>query len=106
MSKGYAYIVVIQDGASDNYTYGVPEEPDSPQTIYTSYQDAKVAIQAAAARFDTFQMVAYGSAFPYDDVTFDQLIENKGMAPYGWGIITTEEETWRICIGLLRLKLA
>jgi len=99
----YGYILVIQDNASDSYTYGVAETDE--QVIFTSYEAAKVALNQAAAKFDSFLPVAYGSAFPYDGVTFDKEIEANDFAPLGWGIVDTGDDTIRICVGLLRLTL-
>ena len=101
----YCYLVVIQDNASENYTYGIPEEDDASQVIFSSYEDAKLALQAAADNFNEFLPVAYSKAYPYDSVTFDEELDTKGFAPFGWGIVSTEDTTARICIGLLRMSL-
>jgi hypothetical protein len=101
----YGYLIVIQDNASDNYTYGVPEGADAPQVIFTSYEDAKAALHVAANKFEEFLPVAYKKAYPYDSVSFDDEIEAKSFAPLGWGIVHSEQETLRICIGLLRMPL-
>ena len=101
----YGYLIVIKDNASENYSYGVPEGADAPQVIFTSYENAKAALQAAANKFQEFLPVAYGKAYPYDAVTFDQEIEAKSFAPLGWGLIRSEDETLRICVGLLRMPL-
>jgi len=99
----YGYIVVINDNASDNYTYGVAELGD--QVIYTSYEEAKAALAKAAEKYESFLPVAYGSAFPYDNVTFDEEIEKKSFAPLGWGVIEVEGDSFRVCVGLLRLQI-
>lgn len=100
----YGYLIVIQDNASENYSYGIPESEDASQVIFTSYEDAKVAIQDAANKFEEFLPVAYGKAYPYDTITFDQELNTKSFAPFGWGIINTDDEPLRICIGLLRMR--
>lgn len=99
----YGYIVVVNDNASDNYTYGISEIGD--QVIYTSYEAAKKALAAAGEKYDTFLPVAYGSAFPYDNITFDEQIETKSFAPLGWGVVEVEGDSFRVCIGLLRLQI-
>ena len=101
----YGYLIVVQDNASENYNYGIPEIADTPQVIFTSYEDAKIGLQKAVDEFQEFLPVAYGKAYPYDDVTFDQEIEAKSFAPLGWGIVRTEDGTLRICVGLLRMSL-
>jgi hypothetical protein len=101
----YGYLIVVHDNASDNYSYGIPEGVDSPQVIFTSYEAAKIAIKEASKKFAQFFPVAYGKAYPYDSITFDQEIENKSFAPFGWGLVNTEDDTMRICIGLLRMSL-
>ena len=99
----YGYILVIQDNASDSYNYGVAETKE--QVIFTSYEAAKTALKEAAANFDSFLPVAYGSAFPYDSVTFDEEIEANGFAPLGWGLVDTGDDSMRICVGLLRMTI-
>lgn len=101
----YGYLIVIQDNASDNYTYGIPDDTDTPQVIFTSYEDAKVVLQEAAEKFDEFLPVAYGKAYPYDTVTFEEELDTKDFAPFGWGIVSTEDDKVRICVGLLRMEI-
>ena len=105
MSRAYGYMIVLKDNASDNYTYGIPEHEDAPQVIFTSLEDAKVAIKKVVSNMDNFMPVAYGEAFPYDSVTFEQLIARESFAPYGWSTVITDEESYSICIGVLRLDL-
>jgi hypothetical protein len=99
----YGYIVVINDNASDNYTYGLAELGE--KVIYTSYEAAKTALVEASDTYETFLHVAYGSAFPYDNVTFDEELEAKSFAPLGWGVVEVEGDTFRVCLGLLRLQI-
>jgi hypothetical protein len=101
----YGYLIVIKDNASENYSYGIPEDTDTPQVIFTSYQDAKVALETAAAEFEEFLPVAYGKAYPYDSVSFDDEIDANSFAPFGWGLITTDDGVLRVCVGLLRMTL-
>jgi hypothetical protein len=101
----YGYLIVVKDNASENYSYGIPEPADTPQVIFTSYEDAKVALQTAADGFEEFLPVAYGKAFPYDNITFDDEVEANSFAPFGWGIIRTEDGTLRVCVGLLRMSI-
>ena len=105
MSRVYGYMIVLKDNASENYTYGIPEQEDAPQVIFTSLEDAKVAMKKVVSNMDNFMPVAYGEAFPYDSITFEQLIEKESFAPYGWSPVVTDEESYRICIGVLRLDL-
>lgn len=100
----YCYIIVANDNASENYTYGILESDKLP-VVFTSYEKAKTALKEAAAEYDTFSPVAYGSAFPYDNVTFDDELEKKSFAPLGWGIIEIDDEVTRVCLGLLRLPV-
>lgn len=105
MSHSYCYLIALKDNASDNYTYGIPDEVDAPQVVFTSLEEAKTAIHTVALKFESFIPVAYGVAFPYDSFTFEQLLQKDAFAPYGWGVITSEEESYRICIGLVRMTL-
>jgi hypothetical protein len=100
----YGYLIVVQDNASENYSYGIPEGVDA-QSIFTSYEDAKIALEKASEQFNEFMPVAYGKAFPYDSVTFEQELEEKSFAPFGWGVRKIDEEIFRMCIGLLRMNL-
>ena len=101
----YGYMVVFQDNASEIYSYGIPHNSDEQQVIFTSYENAKVALEEVADNFDEFLPVAYGKAYPYDLVTFEQELNEKGFAPFGWGLVQTEEEPLRMCVGLLRMEL-
>ena len=101
----YGYLIVVQDNASDHYSYGVPEGADAPPVFFTSYENAKAALKVAANKFEEFLPVAYGKAYPYDAVTFDEEMEAKSFAPLGWGLIRSNDETLRICVGLLRMPL-
>jgi hypothetical protein len=105
MSPSYCYLIAIKDNASDNYSYGIPDEVDAPQVVFTSLEEAKTAVQVVASKFESFIPVAYGVAFPYDSFTFEQLLQKEGFAPYGWGVIETEEESYRLCVGLVRMSL-
>ena len=100
----YGYLIVIQDNASENYSYGIPAGDDA-QSIFTSYEDAKIALKNASEQFNEFMPVAYGKAFPYDSVSFDQELEEKSFAPFGWGVREIDTEVYRMCLGLLRMKI-
>ena len=103
MSK--VYMLVLMDSASDNYNYGIPEQEGLPHRAFTSLDVAKKALEAAAAKFEEFLPTAYGKAFPYDSVTFETELENKKFAPWGWGIMNTEEGVLRICIGVVEIAV-
>jgi hypothetical protein len=100
----YGYLIVVQDNVSENYSYGIPDGDDA-QSIFTSYEDAKIALEKASKQFNEFMPVAYGKAFPYDSVTFEQELEEKSFAPFGWGTRQMDDEIFRMCLGLLRMKM-
>jgi hypothetical protein len=106
------YQIVYGDNASDFYTFGVPDEGHElvhARTVYLSLADAKRALQAFVKKFDVFVPVAYGQAYPYEHVTFDQEITKVGFAIYGWATVQSvpdEEEVERLAVGLLRLRVA
>jgi hypothetical protein len=93
-----AYMIVVQDNASEHYSFGVHSN-----VVYASYEEAKTALQNAAGNFDSFLPVAYGKAFPYESTSFDEMLKD-GFAPYGWGVIQTDGEVYRICIGLMKVS--
>jgi len=101
----YGYMVVIQDGASEHYSYGIPDTKDIQSIVYTSYDDAKAVIEQVSGNFESFIPVAYGVAFPYDTVTFDEEMDNKSFALLGWGNIPIEDIIIKIGIGLVRVRI-
>ena len=109
MSRGEVYQIVIVDNASSHYSYGIPEESEHPRVLYASVTDAKRALHALAGKFSSFTPVAYGQAFPFEGVSFEQELVKSGFAAYGWATIEAEaedEESERVALGLLRLRLA
>jgi hypothetical protein len=105
MARNTVYMLVLMDSASDNYNYGVLQEKGSLMRGYSSLDAAKSAAAAAAAKFDEFMPTAYGKAFPYDTVTFEQQLEKERFAPWGWGVTTLEDEIQRICVGVIAVSV-
>jgi hypothetical protein len=101
----FGYMIVLQDNMSDNYTMGIPEADNIPQVLYTSYEDAKTALNECVKKFDTFIPVAYGKAFPYEAVTFDKMLETESFAPYGWAVTTYEDQVYRVGLGLFKVQI-
>lgn len=99
----YAYTIVINDDASDNYTYGLADLDE--HTVFLTYEAAKIGLKEFSTKFVSFLPVAYGSAFPYEKVTFEKELEAKSYAPFGWGVVLMEDDTFRVCVGLLRMRL-
>jgi len=100
----YGYMIVVRDGASDNYVNGIPLPEDAEEVVYTSIEEAKAALMKMETGFSEFLHVAYSTAFPYENTTFNTELE-KGFAPYGWAVVASEEGQLRICIGLLRILI-
>jgi hypothetical protein len=98
------YMMVLMDNASDNYDYGLPYTENSYKA-YGTLSAAKAALEEAAAKFEEFLPTAYGKAFPYDITTFEQMLEKDDFAPWGWGVMNTEDGMMRICIGLVSITL-
>jgi hypothetical protein len=105
MAPNPVYMLVLMDSASDNYNYGVLQEKAAHMRGYSSLEAAKAALVAQAAKFEEFMPTAYGKAFPYDTVTFEQQLEKERFAPWGWGIATVEDEVQRICVGLIAITV-
>jgi len=99
------YMIVLGDSASDNYEYGVYKNTEKMNKIYSSLDAAKTVLAATAAKFEEFLPTAYGKAFPYDTVTFEVQLEKEHYAPWGWGVVHSEEGVQRICVGLLALTI-
>jgi hypothetical protein len=101
-----AYMIVLQDNISDNYTMGIPEDENIPQVVYTTYEGAKAALNEVVKKFDKFIPVAYGKAFPYEALTFDMMLETESFAPYGWSVTQFDGEPYRVCVGLCKMRLS
>lgn len=105
------YQIVYKDNASDIYSYGVPDnghEPAHTRVLYSSLGDAKRALSSLSKQFDSFTPVAYGQAYPYETISFDQELARSGYANFGWVTIEAEaddEMDTRFAIGLLRLTI-
>ncbi len=104
------YLIVVSDNASDMYGFGVPEEKDHPRTLFASVADAKRALESFAATFDGFTPVAYGQAYPFESITFEQELQRNGTALYGWATIKgdseDEDDVTKVGIALMRLRMA
>jgi hypothetical protein len=107
MSSGAAalYQIVLADNASDVYTFGVPNASDTPQVVYRSLAAAQAAMQEFSRKFETFIPVAYGEAYPYEGITFEEHLQKKGAAPYGWAVIPEEGEERPVRVGVFLLSL-
>ncbi len=105
------YQIVYNDNGSDLYSYGVPDsahEPAHTRALYSSLGDAKRALLSLSKKFQQFVPVAYGQAYPFEHVSFDQELARSGYANFGWITIEAEEEDeadTRFAIGLLRLTI-
>lgn len=101
------YQIVFSDGSSDYFTYSIPNKDILPCKVYSTYPLAKEALLNYSKDATHFRPVAYGQAFPYESLSFEQLLYEKGYATYGWLDITDEEtgEASILSIGLLRLTL-
>ena len=93
------------DSASENYTYGVFNETDSPMKAFTSLDDAKAQLESLSEKYNEFVPTAYGKAFPYDSVSFEEELEKNSFAPWGWATEETEDGPCRICLGLILVSL-
>jgi hypothetical protein len=99
--------IVLSEGASEVSTYSLPSAELVPLKVYATFQDAKEALEAVVAKLPKFYPVAYGQAFPYENLSFGKLLYEKGFAAYGWFTLEDEElgESVRICIGMVRVGL-
>lgn len=98
-------MIVLQDNMSNNFSLGIPEKGNIEQVVYTSYKEAKATIESYAQEFETFIPVAYGKAFPYEAVTFETMLETDSFAPYGWAVMESDEEKYRVAVGLCKLRI-
>ena len=105
MAPQKVYMLVVMDSASDNYDHGVLQEKGVPTRGYVSLEDAKSALASAASKFDEFMLTAYGKAYPYDNTTFDKQLETAHFAPWGWGVVSIDDEEQRVCIGLIAISV-
>jgi dTDP-D-glucose 4,6-dehydratase len=77
----------------------------STDEVYGTLGAAKEAVIAISKNYDEFLPTAYGAAFPYESVTFEQQLEKDGFAPWGWGVEEFEDGSHRICLGVIVLNL-
>ena len=103
-----AFLVVVSDGASNNYTHGLPNTQEVPSIVYLSYLDAKKGLMDIISKLNGFVPVAYGEAYPYDNTSFEKELSKDGYATIGW--ISLEDEDVddspdRMAIGLLKVPI-
>lgn len=103
MAATKVYMIVLMDSASDSYNYGVYENEDYSNRVYVSLDAAKEALESISEDYDEFLPTAYGVAFPYDSVTFEEQLESETFAPWGWGVVNSEDGPQRICLGIISL---
>jgi hypothetical protein len=100
------YQIVVSDSASDLYSFGVPAAADTPHTLYSSMGAAKDALLEFVRKFEKFIPVAYGDAYPYENISFETYLQEKGFAPFGWTILNDEDNhPLRVGIFLLALTI-
>ena len=104
MASKKVYQIVLMDSASDSYNYGVFED-ETPTKVFLSLEAVKKAVAVISENYDEFLPTAYGMAYPYDSVTFEEQLEAEGFAPWGWGVVSSEDEVHRICVGILALSV-
>ena len=101
-----AYLIVIHDSSSEFITYGIPNTPEIPKHVYTSYTDAKRALMELIATFDEFTPVAYGDAYPYEGTTFEKEIRENNYGLIGWISIKDDDgDVSRVPLGLLKMPI-
>lgn len=101
-----AYLIVINDSTSGESSYVIPSMPEIKNVLYRSLGDAKKKLLETVAKFGEFVPAAYGSAYPYENTTFEKEIATKEFALLGWVIVEGEEEDdspARIPVGLLKI---
>jgi hypothetical protein len=101
-----AFLIVINDTTGDNYSYVIPSMPQIKNVLYRSFADAKRKLLEVVASFGEFVPVAYGSAYPYENTTFEKEIASKEFALLGWVIVQSDEEDElpaRVPIGLMKI---
>ena len=105
---GYGYMIVIHEGASDLFNYGIPEDDELVGVVYTSYADARAAIQKYTTSCQAFVAALYGEAFPFENTTFEEVMQKNGYASIGWIRVMDDEDEveHKVPIGLLRVRIA
>ena len=101
-----AYMIVLNDNTSGESSFVIPSMPEIKNVLYRSYPEAKKSLLEIVTKFGEFVPAAYGSAYPYDNTTFEKELTTKEFALLGWVIVASEEEdepAARIPLGLLKL---
>lgn len=99
--------IVLDEGLSGICSHTIPNKDLAPKKVYMQYNTAMEVLKLYAQKLSSFIPVAYGQAFPYDTVSFEQLLYEKGYATYGWFLVNSndeEEEQMRVGIGLQLLQ--
>lgn len=100
------YQIVLDEGETLISMHTVPKDEIAPKKVFMNYNIAIEALRQIGARLDSFIPVAYGQAFPYETVSFEQLLYQKGYATYGWMMVKDDDDNQvRIGIGLQLLHL-
>ena len=100
--------IVLSDGGTEVSTYSIPNSDLVPTKVYATFQDAKQALEQISSKLPHFYPVAYGQAFPYENLSFGKLLYEKGYAAYGWFTLDADDDEGaglRVCLGLLRVGL-
>ena len=72
--------------------------------VYSKLADAMNALKAMADTMNTLKIL-YGTAFPYEDTTFEEELEKNGHAFYGYGDYVMDDDECRVPFGLRKVNL-
>ena len=91
------YTIILSDSVSSS----VKILPNIPMTIYKDLDAAMFAIRGVSKTMNVTPIL-YGSAFPYENTTFEKYLEEHGYAFYGIGDYVIDDEECRVPVGLKR----
>jgi len=73
--------------------------------VYSNLSSAMMALKSFTVNMNLIPIL-YGESFPYENTTFENLLDEKGFAVYGVCDYAIEEEGCRVPIGLKRVTVS
>jgi hypothetical protein len=99
MSKK-GYLIMYTESLSSPVVFYIPSVDEIPFKVYGSLVEAKDILRKLLGGFNKVVPIQYGIAFPYDKITFDQHLTQKGYAIYGMAEKMDEDEDEPLRVGI------
>ena len=102
MSKK-GYLIMYTESLSPPVVFYVPPVEELAFKVYGSLTEAKEVLKKMLNRFDKVIAIQYGESFPYDKITFDQHLTQKGYSIYGMveKMYEDDDEPFRVGVAIV-----